>query len=122
MAKETKKNLFSDKINIFFLIYLSILIGISFLTTLFLSVVYNNYTILYGWMLNIPFILTAFILGIVFNNLVFKTFGQTGKKGVVVISILLYCVKYVILLLGLIIGVVVGAFGSYRAVRKYLKI
>jgi len=119
MAKETKKNLFSDKINIFFLIYLSILIGISFLITLILSVVYNNYTILYGWMLNIPFILTAFILGIVFNNLVFKTFGQTSKKGVVAISILLYCVKYIVLLLGLIIGVVVNRVTNQEIFNIY---
>ena len=109
----------SDKINIFFLIYLSILIGISFLITLILSVVYNNYTILYGWMLNIPFILTAFILGIVFNNLVFKTFGQTSKKGVVAISILLYCVKYIVLLLGLIIGVVVNRVTNQEIFNIY---
>ena len=108
MAEKTKKNLFSEKINIFFLIHFSILIGVSFLITLILSAVYKNYSILYGWSLNIPFIVTAFILGIVFNNLIFKTFRQAHKGQIIVISILLYCTKYIVLLLGLIIGVIVN--------------
>ena len=108
MTKQTKKNIFSERVNIFFLIYLSILIGVSFLITLTLSAVYNNYTILYGCLLNIPFIIAAFVLGIIFNNLIFKTFKQSRKGGIVVISILLYCTKYIVLLLGLIIGVIVN--------------
>ena len=108
MTKQTKKNIFSEKVNIFFLIYLSILIGVSFLITLTLSAVYNNYTILYGCLLNIPFIIAAFVLGIIFNNLIFKTFKQSRKGGIVIISILLYCTKYIVLLLGLIIGVIVN--------------
>lgn len=108
MTKQTKKNIFSERVNIFFLIYLSILIGVSFLITLTLSVVYNNYTILYGCLLNIPFIIAAFVLGIIFNNLIFKTFKQSRKGGIVIISILLYCTKYIVLLLGLIIGVIVN--------------
>ena len=108
MTKQTKKNIFSGRVNIFFLIYLSILIGVSFLITLTLSAVYNNYTILYGCLLNIPFIIAAFVLGIVFNNLIFKTFKQSRKGGIVIISILLYCTKYIVLLLGLIIGVIVN--------------
>lgn len=108
MTKQTKKNIFSEKVNIFFLIYLSILIGVSFLITLTLSAVYNNYTILYGCLLNIPFIIAAFVLGIIFNNLIFKTFKQSRKGWIVVISILLYCTKYIVLLLGLIIGVIIN--------------
>ena len=108
MTKQTKKNIFSGRVNIFFLIYLSILIGVSFLITLTLSAVYNNYTILYGCLLNIPFIIAAFVLGIIFNNLIFKTFKQSRKGGIVVISILLFCTKYIVLLLGLIIGVIVN--------------
>ena len=108
MTKQTKKNIFSEGVNIFFLIYLSILIGVSFLITLTLSAVYNNYTILYGCLLNIPFIIAAFVLGIIFNNLIFKTFKQSRKGGIVVISILLFCTKYIVLLLGLIIGVIVN--------------
>ena len=108
MTKQTKKNIFSERVNIFFLIYLSILIGVSFLITLTLSAVYNNYTILYGCLLNIPFIIAAFVLGIIFNNLIFKTFKQSRKGWIVVISILLYCTKYIVLLLGLIIGVIVN--------------
>lgn len=108
MTKQTKKNIFSERVNIFFLIYLSILICVSFLITLTLSVVYNNYTILYGCLLNVPFIIAAFVLGIIFNNLIFKTFKQSRKGGIVVISILLYCTKYIVLLLGLIIGVIVN--------------
>lgn len=108
MTKQAKKNIFSEKVNIFFLIYLSILIGVSFLITLTLSVVFNNYTILYGCLLNIPFIIATFVLGIIFNNLIFKTFKQSRKGGIVVISILLYCTKYIVLLLGLIIGVIVN--------------
>ena len=108
MTKQTKKNIFSERVNIFFLIYLSILIGVSFLITLTLSVVYNNYTILYGCLLNVPFIIAAFVLGIIFNNLIFKTFKQSRKGGIVVISILLYCTKYIVLLLGLIIGVIIN--------------
>ena len=108
MTKQTKKNIFSEKVNIFFLIYLSILIGVSFLITLTLSAVYNNYTILYGCLLNIPFIIAAFVLGIIFNNLIFKTFKQSRKGGIVIISILLYCTKYIVLLLVLIIGVIVN--------------
>ena len=108
MTKQTKKNIFSERVNIFFLIYLSILIGVSFLITLTLSAVYNNYTILYGCLLNIPFIIAAFVLGIIFNNLIFKTFKQSRKGRIVVISILLYCTKYIVLLLGLIIGVIVN--------------
>ena len=108
MTKQTKKNIFSERVNIFFLIYLSILIGVSFLITLTLSVVYNNYTILYGCLLNVPFIIAAFVLGIIFNNLIFKTFKQSRKGGIVIISILLYCTKYIVLLLGLIIGVIVN--------------
>ena len=108
MTKQTKKNIFSERVNIFFLIYLSILIGVSFLITLTMSVVYNNYTILYGCLLNIPFIIAAFVLGIIFNNLIFKTFKQSRKGGIVIISILLYCTKYIVLLLGLIIGVIVN--------------
>ena len=108
MTKQTKKNIFSEKVNIFFLIYLSILIGVSFLITLTLSAVYNNYTILYGCLLNIPFIIAAFVLGIIFNNLIFKTFKQSRKGGIVIISILLYCTKYIVLLLGLIIGVIIN--------------
>lgn len=108
MTKQTKKNIFSERVNIFFLIYLSILIGVSFLITLTLSAVYNNYTILYGCLLNIPFIIAAFVLGIIFNNLIFKTFKQSRKGGIVIISILLYCTKYIVLLLGLIIGVIVN--------------
>ena len=108
MTKQTKKNIFSERVNIFFLIYLSILIGVSFLITLTMSVVYNNYTILYGCLLNVPFIIAAFVLGIIFNNLIFKTFKQSRKGGIVVISILLYCTKYIVLLLGLIIGVIVN--------------
>ena len=108
MTKQTKKNIFSERVNIFFLIYLSILIGVSFLITLTLSVVYNNYTILYGCLLNIPFIIAAFVLGIIFNNLIFKTFKQSRKGGIVIISILLYCTKYIVLLLGLIIGVIIN--------------
>ena len=108
MAKQTKKNIFSERVNIFFLIYLSILISVSFLITLTLSAVYNNYTILYGCLLNIPFIIAAFVLGIIFNNLIFKTFKQSRKGGIVIISILLYCTKYIVLLLGLIIGVIVN--------------
>ena len=108
MTKQTKKNIFSERVNIFFLIYISILIGVSFLITLTLSVVYNNYTILYGCLLNVPFIIAAFVLGIIFNNLIFKTFKQSRKGGIVIISILLYCTKYIVLLLGLIIGVIVN--------------
>lgn len=108
MTKQTKKNIFSERVNIFFLIYLSILIGVSFLITLTMSVVYNNYTILYGCLLNVPFIIAAFVLGIIFNNLIFRTFKQSHKGGIVVISILLYCTKYIVLLLGLIIGVIVN--------------
>ncbi|MBQ6954696.1 MAG: hypothetical protein IJP83_01320 [Mycoplasma sp.] len=108
MTKQTKKNIFSERVNIFFLIYISILIGVSFLITLTLSAVYNNYTILYGCLLNIPFIIAAFVLGIIFNNLIFKTFKQSRKGGIVIISILLYCTKYIVLLLGLIIGVIVN--------------
>ena len=108
MTKQTKKNIFSERVNIFFLIYLSILIGVSFLITLTLSAVYNKYTILYGCLLNIPFIIAAFVLGIIFNNLIFKTFKQSRKGGIVIISILLYCTKYIVLLLGLIIGVIVN--------------
>ena len=108
MTKQTKKNIFSERVNIFFLIYLSILIGVSFLITLTLSVVYNNYTILYGCLLNVPFIIAAFVLGIIFNNLIFKTFKQSRKGWIVVISILLYCTKYIVLLLSLIIGVIVN--------------
>lgn len=108
MTKQTKKNIFSERVNIFFLIYLSILIGVSFLITLTLSAVYNNYTILYGCLLNIPFIIAAFVLGIIFNNLIFKTFKQSRKGGIFIISILIYCTKYIVLLLGLIIGVIVN--------------
>ena len=108
MTKQTKKNIFSERVNIFFLIYISILIGVSFLITLTLSAVYNNYTILYGCLLNIPFIIAAFVLGIIFNNLIFKTFKQSRKGGIVIISILLYYTKYIVLLLGLIIGVIVN--------------
>ena len=108
MTKQTKKNIFSERVNIFFLIYISILIGVSFLITLTLSAVYNNYTILYGCLLNIPFIIAAFVLWIIFNNLIFKTFKQSRKGGIVIISILLYCTKYIVLLLGLIIGVIVN--------------
>jgi hypothetical protein len=108
MTKQTKKNIFSERVNIFFLTCLSILIGVSFLITLTLSAVYNNYTILYGCLLNIPFIIAAFVLGIIFNNLIFKTFKQSRKGGIVVISILLYCTKYIVLLLGLIIGLIVN--------------
>ena len=108
MTKQIKKNIFSERVNIFFLIYLSILIGVSFLITLTLSAIYNNYTILYGCLLNIPFIIAAFVLGIIFNNLIFKTFKQSRKGGIVIISILLYCTKYIVLLLGLIIGVIVN--------------
>lgn len=108
MTKQTKKKIFSERVNIFFLIYISILIGVSFLITLTLSVVYNNYTILYGCLLNFPFIIAAFVLGIIFNNLIFKTFKQSRKGGIVIISILLYCTKYIVLLLGLIIGVIVN--------------
>ena len=108
MTKQTKKNIFSERVNIFFLIYLSILISVSFLITLTLSAVYNNYTILYGCLLNIPFIIAAFVLGIIFNNLIFKTFKQSRKGGIIIISILLYCTKYIVLLLGLIIGVIVN--------------
>ena len=108
MTKQTKKNIFSERVNIFFLIYLSILISVSFLITLTLSAVYNNYTILYGCLLNIPFIIAAFVLGIIFNNLIFKTFKQSRKGGIVIISILLYCTKYIVLLLGLIIGVIIN--------------
>ena len=108
MTKQTKKNIFSERVNIFFLIYLSILIGVSFLITLTLSAVYNNYTILYGCLLNIPFIIAAFVLGIIFNNLIFKTFNQSRKGGIIIISILLFCTKYIVLLLGLIIGVIVN--------------
>ena len=108
MTKQTKKDIFSERVNIFFLIYISILIGVSFLITLTLSAVYNNYTILYGCLLNIPFIIAAFVLGIIFNNLIFKTFKQSRKGGIVIISILLYCTKYIVLLLGLIIGVIVN--------------
>lgn len=115
MTKQTKKNIFSERVNIFFLIYLSILIGVSFLITLTLSVVYNNYTILYGCLLNVPFIIAAFVLGIIFNNLIFKTFKQCRKGGIVIISILLYCTKYIVLLLGLIIGVIVN-----RVINQYI--
>ncbi len=117
MTKQTKKNIYSERVNIFFLIYLSILIGVSFLITLTLSAVYNNYTILYGCLLNIPFIIAAFVLGIIFNNLIFKTFKQSRKGGIVVISILLYCTKYIVLLLGLIIGVIVN-----RVINQYINI
>lgn len=108
MAEKTKKNFFSEKINILFLIYSSSLICISFLIMLILSAVYNNYSILHGLLLNIPFIIATFILGIVFNNLIFKTFKQMHKRGIIIISILLYCAQYIVLLLGLIIGLIVN--------------
>ena len=68
----------------------------------------NVNSIAYASLIHIPFIILTIVINVIFNTLV-TDYGASGMKkaAVTASSIFLFIAKYIILLLGLIIGVVV---------------
>ncbi len=106
MSNQPKNNLFDKKLNIYFLLFNTLLILIAFIVCISLSIIYKNYSIVYGCLINIPFIYFCLLFGFVTNKLILK---NTNKKGAIVFSIFMYMSKYIILLLGMIIGFIVNS-------------
>lgn len=104
--QQPKKNLFDKKINICFLLFNSLFLLIVFIICISLSMVYKNYSILYACLINIPFIYLCLFFGFISNRWIFNSNHKTQTT---IISIFLYCIRYIILLLGMIIGLVVNA-------------
>ena len=104
--QQPKKNLFDKKINIYFLLFNSLFVLIAFIICVSLSVVYKNYSILYGCLIDIPFIYLCIFFGFISNRWIFNVNNKTRTTA---IAIFLYCIRYIILLLGMIIGLVVNA-------------
>ena len=104
--QKQKKNLFDKKLNICFLLFNSFFTLITFIICISLSVVYKNYSILYACLINIPFIYLCLFFGVISNRWIFNI---NHKIHTTIIAIFLYCIHYIILLLGMIIGLVVNA-------------
>lgn len=106
MSNQPKNNLFDKKLNIYFLLFNTLLILIAFIVCISLSIIYKNYSIVYGCLINIPFIYFCLLFGLVTNKLILK---NTNKKGVITFSVFMHITKYIFLLLGTIIGFIVNS-------------
>lgn len=104
--QQNKNNLFDKKINICFLLFNSLFVLIAFIICISLSVVYKNYCILYGCLINIPFIYLCLFFGYISNRWIFN---GNHKSRITIIAIFLYSIRYIILLLGMIIGLIINA-------------
>ena len=94
------------KLNIYFLLFNTLLILIAFIVCISLSIIYKNYSIVYGCLINIPFIYFCLLFGFVTNKLILK---NTNKKGTITFSVFMHITKYIFLLLGMIIGFIVNS-------------
>lgn len=103
--QQNKNNLFDKKINVCFLLFNSLFVLITFIICVSLSEVYKNYSILYGCLINIPFIYLCLLFGYISNRWIFNI---NNKSRIVIIAIFLYSIRYIILLLGMIIGLIVN--------------
>ena len=103
--QQNKGNLFDKKINIYFLLFNSLFVLIAFIICISLSVVYKNYSILYGCLINIPFIYLCLFFAYISNQWIFNV---NHKSRIIIIAIFLYSMRYIILLLGMIIGLIVN--------------
>ena len=77
MSNQPKNNLFDKKLNIYFLLFNTLLILIAFIVCISLSIIYKNYSIVYGCLINIPFIYFCLLFGFVTNKLILK---NTNKE------------------------------------------
>ena len=114
--QQPKKNLFDKKINIYFLLFNSLFVLIAFIICISLSVFYKNYSILYGCLIDIPFIYLCLFFGFISNRWIFNVNNKTRTTA---IAIFLYCIRYIILLLGMIIGLVVNAITKVDVFNIY---
>lgn len=105
MPKQPKNNLFDQKLNIYFLLFNSLFILIVFVICISLSVVYKHYNIIYGLLINIPFVYICLLFAYIINKLILSI---SNKKHVIIFSVCMYAIKYVILLLGMIIGFIIN--------------
>mgnify|MGYP004448828149 FL=1 len=77
------------------------------------SVASDKYYIVYGALINVPFIIIAVVLNVVFNYMITAFAAQGGKKGsLTAVAIFLNILKYFIAIMGLIIGVIVDVTTS----------
>lgn len=98
-------------------------ISLSFLISLGVSIGLNDYKIIYGFLINLPFILLVTLTNKYLLNLVFLI-GKHNKKQVYFISILLFVIKGIILVLGVVIGLLVNkfigeTFNQYSLILNY---
>lgn len=106
MSNQPKNNLFDKKLNIYFLLFNTLLILIAFIVCISLSIIYKNYSIVYGCLINIPFIYFCLLFGFITNELILK---NTNKKRTITLSVFMHITKYIFLLLGMIIGFIVNS-------------
>ena len=112
MSSVKKHSHFNFKEPIYKLMYLYIgVIGIvAVACCCIVAAAVKNYSIAYASLIHVPFIVCAIILNVIFNALV-TGYGASGMKkaAVTASSVFLFIAKYIVLLLGLIIGVIVDA-------------
>ncbi len=106
MSNQPKNKLFDKQLNIYFLLFNTSLILIASIVCISLSIIYKNHSIIYGCIINIPFIYLSLLFGFITNKLILK---NTNNKSIIVFSIFMYMSKYTILLLGMIIGFIVNS-------------
>lgn len=106
---------FKEPIYIFKYTYLGSFFLLGFIVCLILGIVYKNYSIIYGWIINIPAFIISNILDVVFNQFIMELGKSHIKKSTnTFISIILFMVKYIIVFLGLIIALIVNEVTSKK--------
>ncbi len=122
--KLSEKKFIKSSLNFFYICLISyntLLLVFSFICCLVSAIVLNNYAILYGMLIHIPFIFLGTICTIVFNHLIFNLAKAKKQKINGIISILLGISKYLIVILGLVIGVIVN-LTTNRDIFNYISL
>ena len=90
-------------------LYIGAICLLSFLGCLIGGCISKIYSITYASLIHIPFITCTLVINVIFNQII-TDYGLGGAKkaAVVASAIFLYIAKYIILLMGLIIGVIVN--------------
>ena len=89
-------------------LYIGVLGGAAVIGCTIAGIISGIHSIAYASLIHGPFIIGAIILTVIFNQLI-TDYGIAGMKhgSIIASSVFLFIAKYIILLLGLIIGVVV---------------
>lgn len=107
--------LFKDKLNFYLFLYLTIAYGLSLSICLILSIVFKQFNILYGCLIN----LFPTIVGYILNVFLFKESTNSSLNQSKGLSILFYSLKSLIVIVGFIIGIAINLLFNAQIFNLY---